>query len=68
MQINSIPTDMDICCYCGGALETHYDYSCILCTRETCDGCSQVCFECDDITCSGCIELHMETRHPRIDL
>ena len=41
------------CYYCGRELDRRYDYSCPLCTRETCDNCSQACQEedCDTITC-----------------
>ena len=54
-----------VCYWCGSPLDPRYDYSCVSCTRETCDNDSQMCQAdgCDTITCFRCVELHLDVYH-----
>ncbi len=67
-----MPKDTDnnpigVCYYCNRPLDPQYDYSCMSCTRETCDYDSQACqvdFHCDIITCFMCVDAHLQAYHP----
>ena len=55
------------CYYCSRPLDPQYDYSCINCTRQTCDNDSQVCqvdFHCNIIMCLVCMDAHLRAYHP----
>ena len=52
-------------CYsCNRQLHPRYDYFCLMCGKQNCDGCNQACNECEEITCSMCISEHMRVAHP----
>ena len=65
MLIDTDDNPITQCHYCNAPLAPQFDFSCAICTRETCDNDRQMCQEddCDTITCFRCVEAHIVESH-----
>ena len=69
MLIDTDANPITRCYYCDAPLAPQFDFSCAICTRETCDNDSRACqvdFGCDVVTCFACADTHVEEFHGAI--